>query len=153
MASLDERLLKSRGWVWICRCLIWFIAIGFLASETREVFQLQQITQLTQFALFFLLANYQLSIARYHQAGRDDALALKLKSCSLQMFFASVLAVSDAALDELIHSIVTAPIAAGGLLTGTLFVVGWLINVAMILIAALSLDRTIRLLGRNLRGA
>ena len=71
----DQRLLQSRGWVWLCRCLTWFIAIGFLASETREVFQLQQLTQLTQFALFFLLANYQLSIARYHLAGRDDVMA------------------------------------------------------------------------------
>ena len=153
MASLDQRLLQSRGWVWLCRCLTWFIAIGFLASETREVFQLQQLTQLTQFALFFLLANYQLSIARYHLAGRDDVMALKLKSCSLQMFFASVLAVSDAALDALIHSIVSAPVGAENLLTGALFVFGWLINVAMIVLAALSLDRTIRLLGRDLRGA
>ena len=69
------------------------------------------------------------------------------------MFFASVLAVSDAALDELIHSIVTAPVGAENLLIGALFVFGWLINVAMIVLAALSLDRTIRLLGRDLRGA
>ena len=71
----------------IGRVLAWVLAIALLIAETREVFELRQLTQLTQFALIFLLAQYQLSTAIYYKTF-DDVLAVKIKKCSSQMFLA-----------------------------------------------------------------
>ena len=86
MASLRIPVLNPRAWLWIGRVLAWVLAIALLIAETREVFALRQLTQLTQFALIFLLAQYQLSTAIYYKTV-DDLLVVKIKQCSSQMFF------------------------------------------------------------------
>ena len=70
-----ERLLKPRNWLWLWRCLIWVIAVGYVAAETREVVQQKQLAEIAQFALFFLIANFQISLARYYQSAKKETLA------------------------------------------------------------------------------
>ena len=86
MASLRIPVLNPRAWLLIGRVLAWVLAIALLIAETREVFELRQLTQLTQFALIFLLAQYQLSTAIYYKTF-DDVLAVKIKNAALRCFW------------------------------------------------------------------
>ena len=145
-----ERLLKPGKWVWLWRCLIWLIAAGYVASETREVVQQKQLAEIAQFALFFLIANFQLSLARYYQKAEKETLAILYKSCSILMFFACLLAVADAAMDSLIAAISRDAISGGTWASGLAFTADWLLNVAMVVLAAVSLDRFMCLLCQGL---
>ena len=145
-----ERRLKPGKWVWLWRCLIWLIAAGYVAAETREVVQQEQLAEITQFALFFLIANFQLSLARYYQSAREETLALMQKSCSVLMFFACLLAVADAAMDTVIAAISRGTVIGGASVSGVAFAAGWLLNLAMVALAALSLDRSVCLLCQDL---
>ena len=149
MASLRIPVLNPRAWLLIGRVLAWVLAIALLIAETREVFELRQLTQLTQFALIFLLAQYQLSTAIYYKT-IDDLLAVKIKQCSSQMFLASVFAAADAALDQAVKSIKVALEGNVDLLVRPLFLLGWLINLAMIVLALSAFDRFMRLLAHEL---
>ena len=133
----------------IGRVLAWVLAIALLIAETREVFELRQLTQLTQFALIFLLAQYQLSTAIYYKTF-DDVLAVKIKKCSSQMVLASVFAAADAALDQAVKSIKVVLEGNVDLLVRPLFLLGWLINLAMIVLALSAFDRFMRLLAQEL---
>ena len=144
------QLFKSVLWVFVYRFLIWAVAIGYLVAESRELYELQQFTQLTQFALFFLLANFQLNIARFYKITNKLALAIKLKNESLLMFFASVLAVAEAAIDHTIPAISAGSWQELTPLLGAFFVLNWLLNLVMIGLAAYSLERTVGLLSRDL---
>ena len=57
--------------------MVWLLAIAYLFSEIREVFEQREITKLTQFALFFVMANFQLSLARYYLVSKRYLLAEK----------------------------------------------------------------------------
>ena len=46
------------------RVLIPLLAIDFLIQEGREVFELRQLTSITLFASFYLVAGYQLAVGR-----------------------------------------------------------------------------------------
>ena len=146
-----ERRLKPGKWVCLWRCLIWLIAAGYVAAETREVVQQEQLAEITQFALFFLIANFQLSLARYYQSAREETLALMQKSCSVLMFFACLLAVADAAMDTVIAAISRGTLIGGSASVSVMaFAAGWLLNLAMVVLAALSLDRCVCLLCQDL---
>jgi len=145
-----ERLLKPRNWLWLWRCLIWVIAVGYVAAETREVVQQKQLAEIAQFALFFLIANFQISLARYYQSAKKEILAELHKSCSILMFFACLLAVADAAMDSVIADISRGAIAGVALASSAAFAADWLLNLAMVALAALSLDRCMCLLCQDL---
>ena len=145
-----KRLLRPGNWLWLWRCLIWAIAAGYVASETREVVQQKQLAEIAQFALFFLIANFQLSLARYYQKAEKEALGILYKSCSILMFFACLLAVADAAMDSLIAAISRGAIGGVEWVSGLAFTADWLVNVAMVVLAALSLDRFMSLLCQGL---
>ena len=141
-----ERLLKPGNWLWLWRCLILAIAVGYVAAETREVVEQEQLAEITQFALFFLLANFQLNIARYYQSAKKETLAQLYKSCSVLMFFACLLAVADAAMDSVIAATSRGALGVGALFSSTAFGADWLINLAMVVLAVMSLDRCVCLL-------
>ena len=150
MAGIESRLLTFRGWVLLCRGLIWLMAICFLIIETLGVFQFKQDTQVAVFALLFVLANFQLRVARSYKSNDQELPFLKAKLASLQMFLASIFAVSDAALDLVIETLLKGKINSVNLFTGALFVIGWFINLAMILLAIISFDRFMRLLSSDM---
>ena len=145
------------GWLWLWRCVVWLLAIAYLFSEIREVFEQREITKLTQFALFFVMANFQLSLARYYLvskryllAGKCLLLAENLRGCSILMFLASVLAIAEAGIDQFITPLFIGASGAMAALKGPFFIVDYLISVAMVVLAAISLDRSICLMGRDL---
>ena len=144
------KLLKPGNWLWLWRCLIWVLAVGYVAAETREVVQQKQLAEIAQFALFFLIANFQLSLARYYQSARQETLAQWHKSCGVLMFFACLLAVAEAAMDFVIAGISRDALALGGLASTMAFTADWLLNLAMVALAALSLDRCVCLLSQDL---
>ena len=141
-----ERLWKLNSWLWLWRCLIWVIAVGYIAAEAREVVQQEQLAEITQFALFFLIANFQLSLARYYQSAKKETLAQLHKSCGVLMFFACLLAVAEAGMDAVIAALSRGTLIGGTLLSGTAFAADWLLNLFMVVLAALSLDRCVCLL-------
>ena len=124
--------------------------MGYVAAETREVVQQKQLAEIAQFALFFLIANFQISLARYYQSAKKETLAESHKSCSILMFFACLLAVADAAMDSVIADISRGAIAGLALASSAAFAADWLLNLAMVALAALSLDRFICLLCQDL---
>ena len=77
-------------------------------------------------------------------------LAVKIKKCSSQMFLASVFAAADAALDQAVKSIKVVLEGNVDLLVRPLFLLGWLINLAMIVLALSAFDRFMRLLAQEL---
>ena len=66
------------------------------------------------------------------------------------MFFACLLAVADAAMDSVIADISRGAIAGLALASSAAFAADWLLNLAMVALAALSLDRFICLLCQDL---
>ena len=144
------QLFKSVLWLLVYRFLIWAVAIGYLVAESRELYELQQFTQLTQFALFFLLANFQLNIARFSKITNKLGLAIRLKNDSLLMFFASILAVAEAAVDHAIPAVSSGSWKELAPLLGSFFIPNWLLNLVMIGLSAYSLDRTVGFLSRDL---
>jgi len=144
-----ESLLKPGQWLWLWRCLIWAIAVGYLAAETREVVEQEQLAEITQFALFFLLANFQISLARYYQSAKKEPLAQLHQSCSVLMFFACLLAVAEGAMDSVIAAISRGALPMGALFSSTAFAADWLLNLAMVTLAALSLNRCVSLLSQD----
>jgi len=96
--------------------------------------------------LVFLIANFQLSLARYYQSAKKETLAQLHKSCGVLMFFACLLAVAEAGMDAVIAALSRGTLIGGTLLSGTAFAADWLLNLFMVVLAALSLDRCVCLL-------
>tara|TARA_B100001939_G_scaffold42437_1_gene32859 strand:+ start:314 stop:751 length:438 start_codon:yes stop_codon:yes gene_type:complete len=130
--------------------LVWAIAIAYLSTEIRDVFEQREVTKLTQFALFFVMANFQLSLARYYLTAKRLVLAERLRACSILMFLASALAIAEAGLDEYIIPLFIGATGAMAALKGPFFVFDYLNSVVMVALAAVSLDRSIWLMGRDL---
>ena len=127
-------LLSLRG----LRLLIPLLGIGFLIREGQEVFALRQLTSITLFASFYLVANYQMAVGRT-MSGMDKAkLAGRAARSSGLMFIATLFSALDAALDTIIKDFAlsrTDPVAV------VLFVSGWLINLLAVLMAVVSMHR------------
>ena len=66
------------------------------------------------------------------------------------MFLASVLAIAEAGIDQFITPLFIGASGAIAALKGPFFIVDYLISVAMVVLAAISLDRSICLMGRDL---
>ena len=65
----------------------------------------EQITNITFFAVLFILANHQLSVSRNFLALKQFKTASRCYRASSLMFCASLLGVFDAALDYLIGAV------------------------------------------------
>lgn len=103
--------------------------------EAREVATQRQITQITVFALLFLVANFQINLARH--LGSDHKESLSILQASLAMFIGSLFSVLDGALDYLMASL------PGGLPAGLLpvvFVLGWGVNLISVALALGSME-------------
>jgi hypothetical protein len=92
--------------------LLWLVAVAYLLLEAREVATQRQLTRITVFALLFLVANFQINLARH--LGSDHREAKPILQTSLAMFIGSLFSVLDGALDFLMAS------WSGGLLAGLL---------------------------------
>ena len=135
MKELKHDLLNK-----LYKAVIWCTAGIFIAIESQEIFELQQINQITIFALLFVISNYQLSTARYHLAAKDNMNERQAKQASFQMFTGSLLAALDAAMDQLIQDSAQQSNGLIAIPTTALFYLGWVINLIMALLVARSLS-------------
>ena len=122
----------------ILRLLIPLLAIGFLIQEGREVFELRQLTSITLFASFYLVAGYQLAVGRTLNRMARLEIAGEATKCSVLMFIATIFSAIDAALDSLMKGF---SISHTNGLVVPLFLFDWLINVFAVVLAVVSLLR------------
>ena len=122
----------------ILRVLIPILAIGFLIQEGLEVFELRQLTSITLFASFYLVAGYQLAVGRTLTRMARVELAGEATRNSALMFLATLFSAIDAALDSLIQGF---SISHTNGLAVPLFLIGWLVNLFAIVLAVISLIR------------
>ena len=111
---------------------------GYLFMEAREVVATKQLSNITIFALLFILASHQLSIARVHMSVKKFSLSTRCYRASSLMFIASLMAVFDASLDFLISSI--SPETLAPILLFLLFIVGWIVNLLAVILTILSME-------------
>jgi hypothetical protein len=126
--------------LWSCgllRCLIWVVALGFLLLEARELTAQRQLTQITVFAVLFLVASFQMSTARFLVTGPDAGEAPAVLQSALVMFAASLFSVLDGALDQLL---VVLPGGAGGMAGSVLHVLNWAMNLLCVVLALASIE-------------
>jgi hypothetical protein len=132
--ALRQLLLWSCG---LLRWLIWVGALGYLLLEAREVAAQRQLTQITVFAVLFLVASFQMSTARFLVTGSDAGEAPTVVQSSLAMFLASLFSVLDGALDQLFVSL---PGSVGGMAAPLLQVLNWGINLLSVVLALASIE-------------
>ena len=131
------------------RVLIPILAIGFLIREGREVFELRQLTSVTLFATFYLVAGYQLAVGRTLNRMARVELAGEATRNSALMFIATLFSAIDAALDSLMKGF---SISQTNGLVVPLFLIGWLVNLFAVLLAVVSLIRFLPVVGVVLQG-
>ena len=131
------------------RVLIPILAIGFLIQEGREVFELRQLTSVTLFATFYLVAGYQLAVGRTLNRMARVELAGEATRNSALMFIATLFSAIDAALDSLMKGF---SISQTNGLVVPIFLIGWLVNLFAVVLAVVSLIRFLPVVGVVLQG-
>ena len=127
------------GWVRrLLSFLVWLIAAVYIAIDTDEMFQMQDILLVSTFALYFLLASFQSGYLRY--LGMIDAkhLSTRCNRSSAMMFVAACLDVADSCTDQFIAQFQSHLTAVP---TAACFAMGWMISTVATLLAALSMTQ------------
>jgi hypothetical protein len=135
MNRLLRRLLL--GTCGLLRWLFWVAALGFLLVEAREVTAQRQLTQITVFAVLFLVASFQMSTARFLVASPDAGEAPSVMQSSLAMFAASLFSVLDGALDQLLVSL---PGRVGLMAAPLLHGLNWAMNLLCVVLGLVSME-------------
>jgi hypothetical protein len=133
---------------WSCsvlRLLIWVVALGYLLLEAREVAVQRQLTQITVFAVLFLVASFQLSLARFLITGPEAPEATITMQSAVAMFAASLFSVLDGAFDHLFAAL---PGGAAGLAVPLLYLLGWTVNLLCVVLALASIELFFAMLRR-----
>ena len=136
MSSVEAALIVLS--LTVLRVLIPILAIGFLIQEGREVYELRQLTSITLFASFYLVAGYQLAVGRTLNRMDRVELAGEAMRNSALMFIATLFSAIDAALDSLVKGF---SISHTDGLVVPIFLIGWLVNLFAVVLAVLSLIR------------
>jgi len=135
---MSHSLLRLQIWSYgVLRLLFWVVALAYLLLEAREVAAQRQLTQITVFAVLFLVAGFQMSVARFLSGASDPTQARIVLRCSLAMFSASLFSVLDGALDHLFTSV---PGSVAGLALPALYLLGWLVNLLCVVLALGSME-------------
>ncbi|MFM9046296.1 MAG: hypothetical protein ACKOOH_01300 [Cyanobium sp.] len=136
--------LRLQRWcVPILRVLLWTVALGYLLLEAREVASQRQLTQITILAVLFLVANFQINLAR--ALPPDHHASNSLLQASLIMFLASLFSVLDGALDHLFFALGG---GVPGVLLPAIFLLGWAGNLLCVGLALGSMELFFRSLSR-----
>ena len=109
--------------------------------EAQEVVEFRQITNITIFALFFLVASYQASIANFYLLIGKRAIAIRCHEASNLMFLASLMAILDASLDFAIQFASNNTLATKSL--PLLFILDWGINLIAVILAIQSIEKSL----------
>ena len=111
---------------------------GYLVIEAREVVATKQLSNITIFAILFILASYQLNVSRLFIVLKKFAPASRCYRASSLMLIASLLAVFDASLDFLISSI--SPESLAQIALTWLFILGWSVNLTAVIFTLISME-------------
>ena len=143
---MNRTLLRLQRWSYgVLRLLFWAMALAYLLLEAREVAAQRQLTQITVFAVLFLVASFQMSLARFLSAGVDPAESRVVLQASLTMFMASLFSVLDGALD---HLLVMLPAGVASGILPALYLLGWLVNLLCVGLGLASMEVFLRFLDR-----
>ena len=125
----------------IIRIFVILGAITYVAIQTLEIFQRREFMHLTIFTLFFLFANFQLSISGYFLRIGMDKFSHMVFPAVIIMFSAGVLQLVDVAIDHLLKDISDISILGNSpiIIIGSL--IEYLIALSSIFIAMVSLNR------------
>jgi len=131
------------GWVRrLLNALVWIIAAVYIAIDTDEMFQMQDILLVSSFALYFLLASFQSGYLRYLGMIEAKHLISRCNRCATLMFLAACLDIADSCTDQFIEQFQAHLTAAP---TATCFAIGWMISTLATVLAALSMSKFLRI--------
>lgn len=122
----------------LIRIALWVAGAGYLFIEAREVVATKQITNITIFALLFVLSSHQRNISTIYFFIGKLSLSTRCYRASSLMFIASLMAVFDASIDFLISSVSPESLAPSILLL--LFIVGWVVNLFAVILTLTSME-------------
>ena len=111
---------------------------GHLFIDAREVIATKQLSNITIFAILFILASYQLNVSKFFILLKKFAPASRCYRASSLMFIASLMAVFDASLDFLISSI--SPESLAPIVLTWLFILGWSVNLMAVIFTLISME-------------
>lgn len=139
-------MLLVQRWIYrILRLLVWIVALAYLLLEAREVAEQRQLTRITVFAVLFLVASFQMSVARFLAAGTDPGETKLMVKASVAMFTASLFSVLDGAFDHLFVLLQGGVIQA---LLPALYLLGWVVNLLSVVLGLGSMEVFLRFLQR-----
>ena len=139
-------MLLVQRWVYrLLRLLVWIVALAYLLLEAREVAEQRQLTRITVFAVLFLVASFQMSVARFLAAGTDPRDTKTIVKASVAMFTASLFSVLDGAFDHLFLMVQGGMVQA---LLPALYLLGWVVNLVSVVVGLGSMEVFLRFLQR-----
>ena len=134
----------------VLRILFPIVGISYVVIESREVFVVRQLSNLTLFVAFFMIANFQMSTSRallrttQHRAGSKAAQLAGI------MFIATLFAGVDAALDTFFSQY---DLSSNWPLAFSLFLLGWLCNSTAVIFAVVSMHQFIGILSNFIQSS
>ena len=126
----------------LARGLAWCTAVTYITIETKYALEAQTLLNITSFAVFFLLASLQFSIARLLQKSKRQVLAESTFSSGLLMVYAALFDLFDACLDEFIRRFQATLLPTS--YTYLLYLISWVITAIAAVAAVFSLNKFLR---------
>ena len=126
------------------------IGMAYLAIESREIFELRQLTSFTVFVFLFMMANFQMGVSRAMMGTTKRKLGFRTFQTGGLMFIGTLFAAIDAALDTFFGQL---DIMQNTPVIVFLFLLGWLCNSAAVVLGLISMDRFIPLLNEIIQAS
>ena len=127
----------------ILRFLFPVTGVAYLVIESQEVFTVRQLTNLTLFFAFFMIANFQMATGRALLRTNKRREGIRAVQIAGIMFMATLFAALDAALDAFFNQYNLSSLGAVGYF---LFLLGWLCNSTAVVFAVVSMHQFIDIL-------
>lgn len=134
----------------VLRILFPIIGIGYLVIESREVFVVRQLSNLTLFVAFFMFANLQMVTSRALLRTAKRRAGIKAAQLAGIMFIATLFAAVDAALDSFFSQY---NLSSNWSIGFSLFLLGWLCNSTAVIFAVVSMHRFIDILSNFIQSS
>ncbi len=134
--------LLIRVFITILRPLAWILGLVYLLVEAREMFVLQQLASITIFAVFALVASFQMKTSQLLMRLGNHS-SIDAFRAGILMFVAALFSMVDAAIDVIISSLQS---EISSILLLPFFVIGWLINLSSVILALVSAELFIKII-------
>jgi len=127
----------------VLRFLFPIAGLAYLAIESREIFTVRQLSNLTLFFALFMIANFQMSTSRALLRTNKRREGIRAAQIAGIMFMATLFAALDAALDAFFSQY---NLSSMGIIGYLLFTLGWLCSSTAVIFAVISMHRFIDIL-------